>query len=82
MGKLFEKIKKGVSYLMDGLYTIGEGMSTITLFPDSEIYIPKRKVSAKKDYFTEGWKTINKSLKKDWEAVGKDLEKVIKEFEK
>jgi len=77
MGKLFEKIKKGVGYLVKGLYTIGEGMSTISLFPDStaqeEIYIPKINKSRRKDY---------QALKKDWGIVGKDLENAIKNFEK
>jgi len=77
MTKLFEKIKKGLGYLVDGLYSIGEGMSTISLYPDStsheEVYIPGVDKSHRKDY---------KSLKDDWKIVGKDLENAIKNFEK
>ncbi len=77
--KLLKKIKEFGHYLIEGLYSIGEGMSTITLFSDSmeEKYLPKRK-SEKKDYQNFGYQ----ALKKGWKIVGNDLEKAINDFER
>jgi hypothetical protein len=71
-----EKMKKNKltpikSSLLNGLYSIGEGMASLFGY-NTPIKIPSEQ---------EGYEKDCESLRGDWEAVGKDLERAIKRFE-
>ena len=66
------------SLLLNGLYSIGEGLYSIgegmaSLFG----YNPSVKILSEQ----EGYEKDCKSLKGEWETVGRDLENAIRRFE-
>jgi len=61
----------GLYSISEGLYSIGEGMASLFGY-NTPIKIPSEQ---------EGYEKDCESLRGDWEAVGKDLERAIKRFE-
>ncbi len=68
MKKYFTNLGKS---LREGFYSIAEGMSTFSIFPNTEIEIPSD---------IESWENDGKAIRSDWENVGKYITKATKEF--
>lgn len=66
------KLIKIFDLLLDGLYSIGEGLASINIFPHNNPKILSDEEAYKKDA---------ESLRGDWDAVGGDLEKAMRNFE-
>ena len=66
-------MKKGIlNSLLNGFYSIGEGLASINIFPYNNPKILTEQEAFEKDY---------NALKSDWDAVGRELEKAIRNFE-
>ena len=68
MENYFKKIGK---ILYNGFYSLGKGMSTFSIYPQTKIRVLTDKKTDKENA---------KKIKDDWEAVGKDLKKAMKNF--
>ena len=71
-------IKNSLLNLLNGLYSIGEGLYSIGggMASLSGYNTPIKILSQQERY-----ERVCESLRGDWEAVGKDLERAIKRFE-
>lgn len=58
-------------YLLKGFYSIAEGMSTLSIYP------PKRKIPLS----SESWKKDGEAIQSDWNVVGDDFKRTIKNLD-
>jgi len=68
------KIKSLFSMIAKGLYYLGKGCSTLSLYPQIDYTLTKND--------KEAFKKDAENLMGDWRRVGKDLEKAILEYRK